>query len=487
MKKLIILLPITILILGCSANKNHSNLQAEQFTNEIRELMDFFKIPGLAVSIHQNGENIYQEYFGVSDVEKNVKLDSTALFPIASLTKVISGVLILKLVEQGKFSLDDPVNEFLPKPMLGDSILVKHILSHTSQGNPGEKFYYSSRYDLLTYVIEKSSGQPFSEILHEEVIVPLKLQNTFLLNGSTKLDRIATPYMLHKDIRIGTIDRGYSASTGIVSNLKDLAIFNEALDSNKIINNDSKDLMFSSFKKDLPYGYGVFNQKFENQNIVWAYGQNDSYSSLFLKIPAEKITLTLLANNNSLSDPARLINGDATSSLFVISFLKNYILGLTEMPLLEKQKPTKEIPSGKEFYRKKILAQALAESYMAKFAPEKIKTSINLLDHIFSRHQNYLQYADLNLLHNLSLLKNLTFSMDLGDFNGFDTQIEQIGNKLLEKEPYNPYVHMYLGIFNARKENEEKAKIHFKSILNAKNFSNNWYTEEARQWLNEYP
>jgi len=476
---------ILILFSSCAEKKEKIDKQAEQFTSEIIELKEYFKIPGLAVSIDKDGENIYRDYFGFSDIEKSTELDSKTLFPIASITKVFSGILIMKLVEQEKLSLDEPINKFLAKSILGDSILVKHILSHTSQGNVGRNFFYSSRFGLMTNVIETASGKSFSEMMEQEIVKPLKLENTFLLKDSTQISRIAKPYMLDNGIEKGFIDYGYSSSAGIVSNLEDLSIFNEALDNNSIIDKKSKELMFSSFKKDLPYGYGIFNQQFENLNIVWAYGQYDCYSSLLLKIPSENITLTLLANNSLLSDPARLINGDVTSSLFALSFLKNYVFKLNKMPLFEKQDSISKSLSNIDFYRKKILGQALAESYMARFEPEKLKTSTKLLNHIFSEYPDYLDYADLNLLHNLSFLKDVAFYMELCEFNDFDTQILDIGKKLLQKEPYNPYVKIYLGTYYARKGNTEKAKTYFENIVNAKNFSNNWYTKEAQQWLNE--
>jgi len=483
MKELLKILILTVLISGCSGEKEPIDKQAEQFTAEIMALREYFKIPGLAVSIDKEGESIYRDYFGVSDVEKSTELDSTTLFPIASITKVFSGVLIMKLLEQERLLLDEPINKFLPKPILGDSILVKHILSHTSQGNVGENFYYSSRFGLITNVIEKASGESFSEFMEKEILTPLKLENTFLLKDSTQIARIAKPYILDNGTEAGFIDYGWSSSAGIVSNLEDLAIFNEALDNNTIIKETSKERMFSSIDKNLPYGYGIFNQQFENLNMVWAYGQYDCYSSLLLKIPSENITLTLLANNSLLSDPARLIYGDATSSMFALSFLKNYVLGLTEMPLFEKQDSISKDPRNKEFHREKILAQALADSYMARYDPEKMQSSAKLLHHVFSQYPDYLEYADLSLLHNLSFLKDV--AMELGEFNDFDTQLENIGTSLLALEPNNPYLHIYLGTFYARTGNNEKAKHHFENIVGANNFSKNWYTNEAQQWLNE--
>ncbi len=481
---------ILLIFTGCSELDKSTNVNDEKFTSEILELKDYFQIPGLAVSIEKDGKTVYQNYFGVSNLENQVKLDSTVVFPIASITKIFSGVLIMKLVEQEKLSLEDPINRYLAKPILGDSILIKHVLSHTSQGNIGKAFYYSSRFGLLTNVIEKASGTSFADVLNAEILTPLKLKNTFLLKDSTQIIEekriIAKPYILDNGIENGFIDFGYSSSAGIVSNLKDLAIFNRALDDNVLISKKSKGLMFSSFNTDLPYGYGIFNQEFENLKIVWAYGQYDCYSSLFLKIPSENITLILLANNNLLSDPARLIYGDVTSSLFVMSFLKNYLFEFQEMELMEKSDSiTSSSFSNSEFHRKKLLAQALSESFMARFEPKKMEVSTKLLESVFSEYPNYLEYADLNLLHNLSFLKDVAFHMELGEFDKFDAQIEHIGEKLLKEQPENPYTHSYMGTYYARKGNTEKAKYHFEHIVNAKNFSENWYTKEAQSWLDE--
>lgn len=476
---------LLFLVISCSEKKENPDKKAAQFTSELLALKEYFQIPGLAVSIDKNEENIYRKYFGVADLKKSTPVDSNTLFPIASITKVFSGAVIMKLVEQEKLSLDEPISKFLPKTTLGDSVLVKHVLSHTSQGNVGQDFYYSSRFGLLTDVIEQTTGTSFSEVIEKEILRPLNLKNTFLLKDSTQITGIAKPYILDNGIKDGFIDYGYSTSAGIVSNLEDLAIFNTALDNDIIINKESRDLMFSSFEKGLPYGYGIFNQQFEGLNIVWAYGQYDCYSSLLLKIPAKDITLTILANNSLLSDPARLIYGDATSSLFVLSFLKNYLLGLTDMPLFEKQDSISDNFSNETFHRKKILAQALAESYLARFEPEKLQSSAELLKFVFSKYPDYLEYADLNLLHNLSFLKDVAFYMELGEFNEFDTQIERIGKKIIEQEPNNPYANLYLGTFHSRKGNKEKAKHYFERILNTKNFSPNWYTRESQSWLNE--
>lgn len=487
--KIIIVFILFLVISACKSTNKTKHDPATKFTKELTELKDFFKIPGIAISIDQNGETIYSKYLGVADLEKSTKVDATTLFPIASLTKVFSGVLLMKLVEKGRLNLDDPINSFLSKSSLGDSILIKHVSSHTSQGIPGQEFLYSSRFGLLTEVIQQAGGKSFSEALREEILDPLQLKNTFLLQDSTQLlqrgPSFAKPYLLDQRIKSGFVDFGYSASAGIVSNLEDLRVFNTALDNDFLLSKNSKRTMFSPFAEDLPYGHGIFSQEFLGLNIVWAYGQYDCYSSLILKIPEKNLTLIILANSSLLSDPARLIYGDITSSLFALSFLKNYVSSLEDMTLLEKQLPVaNNSGADKEFYRKKLLAQALAESYMARNEPERLASSATILRKVFSAYPDYLSYASLNLLHNLSFLKDVAFFMELGEFKEFDTQLVRIGEKLLAKEADNPYVNIYLGTFYDRNGNMAKARFHFENIINAKNFSNNWYTQEALAWLN---
>jgi len=477
-----------LFVTSCVTDNSDPAIDDERFTSEISELKEYFKIPGLAVSIVKNEEIIYQNYLGVSDFENSTQLDSNNLFPIASLTKIFSTVLIMKLVEENKLSLEDSIDEYLTSPVFGDSILIKHVLSHTSQGAVGKEFYYSSRFGMLTNVIENASGMSFEEFMKKQVIEPLNLKNTFLLKDSTQLIGskyiMAKPYILENGIEQGFVDFGFSAAAGIVSNLEDLVIFNNALDMNLLISKDSKELMYTPFDKKLPYGFGMFTQEYKNLNLVWAYGQYVCYSSLWLKIPSKNITLLLLANNNLLSDPARLIYGDVTSSMFALSFLKNYIFGLDDISLVENKESISKIRfSDNVFYRRKILAQALSESYMARFDSDRMQLSTELLNLVFSEFPNYLEYADLNLLHILSFLKDVAFYMDLGEFNRFDKHLIDIGEMLLRRNERNPYVHSYLGAFYARLGKYEKAKYHFETIVNADNFSENWYTKEALSWL----
>ena len=477
MKNLAFILFASILIsfsfsLKAQTNPNH------RFSEELNDLKSYFHIPGLAAVIEKDGEVIFEAYRGLANVHDSIWVTEHTAFPIASLTKIFSGILLMKLVEEGKISLQEPINTYLEKSSLSDSISIEHILTHTSQGTPGQDFYYSFRFGALTPVIEKAYGKSFKEAISSVIFQPVQMNNSWFLADSLEVSKnkpvFAHPYLFDDSVQPGPVEYGISASAGLVSTAIDLLKFSSALDANSIISESSKQLLFSPLKENSPYGHGIFNQKFDGHQLLWGYGQYDAYSSLFVKVPEKNITLILLANNNLMSDPARLIYGDISSSLFALSFLKNYVFD-------------NHLTSRNNFQKKEFLARALAASFMSRFDTSEWERSIELLDTTFTKYPEYLEYANLNLLHNLMFLKTVAFHKELGAFTKFDDKIEAIGSKLLENHPDNPYANVYLGNFYDEKGDMEKARLHFQTIVDAENFSPFWYTSVAKAWLKNNP
>lgn len=480
---------ITLLLMCCSETTKETDLDREldAFKKELADLKAYFRIPGMAVIVKKDDKIIYEDYAGYSDLEKQTKVDSTTLFPIASLTKVFSGITMMSLVEQGKLSLDTAANTYFEGNPFDDAVQVRHILSHTSQGiPPGQNFYYSSRFGALTQIIEKTSGNTLEVEMQRRILDPVRLEHTFFLKDSTALktrkEQFARPYLLDDGIQDGFVDYGFSTSAGTVSTARDLIQLDNALEQNKLLTKESKNQLFSPFKDGLPYGYGIFSESFDGKTMLWAYGQYDCYSSLWLKVPSENMTLIVLANNNLMSDPARLIYGNATSSLFVVSFLKNLVFDRAGMPLLDQAVTAKINRSS--LHRETVRARALAASFMARYDVNEFEAGKKLLNHLFSTYPDYLEYGDLALLHNLSFLKEVAFHRDLGAFNDFDTQLVSLGEKLLEQDADNPYANYYLGGFYDKAGEPQKAAHYFQRIVDAENFSKNWYTLEAQQVLN---
>ena len=175
--------------------------------------------PGAAVLVVRNGRVAFRQGYGVTDLRTKTKIDAHTNFRLASFTKQFTAACIMLLVRDGKLHYDDHLTDFFPEfPEYGKSITVRNLLNHTS-GLPdygellmkqypntppeqvpqildagvlklleqqtggefpaGTKWEYSnSGYAVLAMIVEKASGKPFGQFLHDRIFVPLKMTNT---------------------------------------------------------------------------------------------------------------------------------------------------------------------------------------------------------------------------------------------------------------------------------------------------------------------
>jgi len=505
MKKVFLIILISVIAISCN-DRHKDKIRNERFSKELQSLKEYFQIPGLTVLIKHRDQTIYEDYLGVGDINQQIPMDSTTTIPMASLTKIFSSILIWQLVEEEKITLNDPINKYVNSRNIADSIQIRHALSHTAQGILGQNFYYNnSRFMWLGEVIEVASGQNFKSRMYEKIIEPLGLDNTYLLQDSSQVAnenrKIAQPYFLggemkdgymKKEIKDGFIDYGYSAAAGIASTVHDLAKLSKAMDNGALISNASRVNMFTPVKPDLEYGLGIFSQEFMNVKLIWGYGQYDCYSSLFLKIPERDLVFIVAANNNLMSDPAHLIFGNVTTSLFALSFLKNYVYNLESVPLFEDQNTLKTLSDrvtsyNNEFYRQKLIAQAIAASYMSRYDDVESKMSKNILNQVFETFSDYKSYGDLILMHNLYILKFMDSLRETEEFVDFDSQFIGIGQTLFTVDRFNPYPNYYMAKYYQGKSEIDSTTFYYNRIINAKNFSPWWYTKEAQDWLDATP
>lgn len=198
----------------------------------IPDLMRKYAIPGGAVAVLRDGKLIYARGFGYADVEKKTPVPPDALFRLASVSKPITGVAIMKLVEEGKLQLDDRVAPLIahlaPAPGATvdprwEQITIRHLLNHTGgwdrdkpnggfdpmfrpgvaatavgatapasaetvirymkglplDFDPGTRFVYSNfGYAILGRVIERLSGLPYEEYVRARVLLPVGAHRT---------------------------------------------------------------------------------------------------------------------------------------------------------------------------------------------------------------------------------------------------------------------------------------------------------------------
>ncbi|OPJ57905.1 serine hydrolase domain-containing protein [Clostridium oryzae] len=208
---------------------------------------------GASCIVNQDGNTLYEGYFGYADLENRMAIDEDTIFRIFSMTKVITCTAALMLYERGKFLLTDPIEEYLPefknpkvyrysprgelfvspasRPLTikdffnmttgltyeGDIIptakdiakireemdaegkysirdFVKRIAEVPLSFDPGTHWQYSLNHDVLGAFIEVLSGKSFGEFLEEEIFKPLGMKNTSFRIPEEKKDRLSVLY-----------------------------------------------------------------------------------------------------------------------------------------------------------------------------------------------------------------------------------------------------------------------------------------------------
>jgi len=359
----------------------------EAFTQEIECLRKELKIPGLSVAILQGQQVVFANGFGYADIKDKIPATANTPYNIASCTKPFAAAVLMKLVEAGQLGLDDEMAKILKDtvfPFRSDTIhgyanacekiremgkkkstpfaflfqdyrcyteriTVRHHLTHTSQGVPGDAYRYNGfLYGLLSHVAEAVSGKGFADLLVENIIAPLEMTRTVPSISDKHRDQVLAerakyyqvddrgnfvlsqwpPKEIVKALEASGLDSTprLNAGGGMISTVLDLAKFDIAMDRNLIVSDTSKEAMFTSTisnsRQPLPYGLGWFVQEHEGVKIVWHYGwAPKAYSSLILKVPEDEVTLILLANSDGASAPFRLGAGDVFRSPFAVQFL----------------------------------------------------------------------------------------------------------------------------------------------------------------------
>lgn len=317
-------------------------------------------IPGMAAAVVADGQLIWSAGFGYADVENQIAATPNTPFGLASVTKPIAATLIMQLTEDGVIDLDALVSSYGVGLPDDDGVTVRHLLTHTSEGNPGTVHEYNgNRYGYLGGVIEGATGRTFSDLLGERILDPLSLTDTALnpinhwgasssagfeefrraLGWGDSFDhypdvyeRLARPYQFDDDYSIipGMYHLTHSPAAGGLSSVADLAKFDIALEGGLILR-DVDEMLTPAVQTlpgryDLGYGLGWYIQDFEGMRLAWHTGRwPPSTSALYLKIRDLGVTFIALANTDNMTVPFPGIgHGDLSKSLLALTFLRHF-------------------------------------------------------------------------------------------------------------------------------------------------------------------
>jgi CubicO group peptidase (beta-lactamase class C family) len=149
------------------------------FETVLESLRQELKIPAYSAAIVKDQKVIWAKGFGFADVENKIPATEHTAYHLASLTKTFGSTILMQLVQEGKVKLDDPVSKYGIVLESDGVIRVRHLFSHTSEGNPGEQYRYNgNRFAELDKVVQRASGKSFGELLIANILDPLGMNET---------------------------------------------------------------------------------------------------------------------------------------------------------------------------------------------------------------------------------------------------------------------------------------------------------------------
>jgi CubicO group peptidase (beta-lactamase class C family) len=307
------------------------------------------KEPGVAVLVARKGKIIYQEAYGSANLELDVPLQPDMVFRIGSITKSFTSLGILQLVEQGKISLQDSLQKFIPGfPAKG--ITIEHLLTHTSgikdymtidhpdpyierhdlspayiidhfknaplEFEPGTRYNYTnSGYVLLGYIIEKVTAKSYHQYIKENIIDRAGMKNTSYASERNIVPKRVTGYTRDE----GYFENTYYQSTSLgfaagdlLSTMPDLYAWNRALRENKLVKKELLEKAFTPHR--LPngeytnYGYGFLLDTLYGRKCIWHAGQVNGFIALEMYFPKDDVFFSLATNVKSGEDKTEFSN-----------------------------------------------------------------------------------------------------------------------------------------------------------------------------------
>jgi len=346
MKKSIVI--ILVLILGFNSfGQTSSHKELEKSINDLFQSYAHYDRFIGNVLISQDDTIIYKKSFGYADIDNHKKNKSNSVFSIASVTKSLTAVAIMKLVEDGKLSLETPISSYFPNfiPDFSKKITIRHLLNHSSgmqanigriddEGNgfmPGkkaitlnelfEKFknselkfepgtgyeYNNFGYTLLAYIIESVSKQSYADYMEHVVFIPANMKNT-TVNTYKSLHKKAFSH-----IGLGTENlkkyhskihsSGIKGAGNIKSTSIDLYNFMHALQNHKLLKPSSVNMLYGLTQKmnvnNSEYGLGWKIEINGDEKWINHTGLLPGYTSIIGSLPKRKINIIILSNATS--------------------------------------------------------------------------------------------------------------------------------------------------------------------------------------------
>ncbi len=326
-------------------------LEAQDPADRVDEIFaewDTGASPGCAVGVTRYGEPVFERAYGMADLEHGVPNAPGTIFEGGSVSKQFTSAAIMLLVLDGVLTLDDDVRKWVPElPDYGSPLTLHRLMTHTSglrdwgsvaeisgwgredrahdhddvldilsrqsalNFEPGHEYSYSnSGYNLLAVVVARASGIPFAQFSTERIFAPLGMEDTqwrddhrrIVRGRSSAYNRTGDGWEINRPVEY------VHGNGGILTTVRDLAIWNEALTDGRLGGDEFVRLMHleGTLSDGTPMGYagGLFVGDFAGVRSVTHTGSTAGYRAFLRRYPEQGLSVAMLCNASNVATGA---------------------------------------------------------------------------------------------------------------------------------------------------------------------------------------
>jgi D-alanyl-D-alanine carboxypeptidase len=304
--------------------------------------------PALSVAVLRGSDTLVMKGYGDASVDAHRAATASTVYRIGSITKQFTSAAVMRLIERGKLSLDDPMSKYLPDVPLHDhTVTIRQLLNHTSgihsytskaewqktwneeltprqivafvdkdtfdfAPNTGWR-YNNTGYVLLGMIIEKVTGEPYATYLQHDLFAPLGLRQTSYCPTRATDPSFAEGYSSAG----GTVkpavflDMTHPFAAGaLCSTVRDLVTWQRALAGGRVVNAQSYALMTTpdtlNNGKRLNYGFGLVPGMLGTHRSVGHGGGVNGFTTSSIYFPDDSVNVVVFSNSDRGPDPVAL-------------------------------------------------------------------------------------------------------------------------------------------------------------------------------------
>jgi len=293
------------------------------------------------ILVAKNGQVIFEKYKGTDHLGGKDSINNNTQFHIASVSKTITAMALMKLWQENKFQLDDEFSKYFPE-FNYSGVTIRSLLNHRSGlpnylyfmedlgwdkkkfitnkdllntmiarkaeikniGTPNRNFSYcNTNYALLALLIEQLSGKTYPQYLHDEFFRPLQMRNTYVFTPADSLKVPPSYDWRGSEIPLNFLDYVYG-DKNIFSTPHDLLTWDRALSSNMIFKPEALEQAYMPYSNERPgiknYGLGWrMNIYPTGKKMIFHNGWWHGNNAVFIRLLDEDATIIVVSNRFS--------------------------------------------------------------------------------------------------------------------------------------------------------------------------------------------